>query len=430
MDPSLVGLAVGGAVMLLMATGRLRIRVRAMRAAAEACGVERIRGLRTHGLVPSGITGYAGPLAVSLSPVSLVNLFASGTLVRVHQGMASIWVRPAGLDTSVQKRLLRAQEFEVGDPGFDEVAYVQGPPVLLRALLDHPTRLALRRLLAGTVDDSVSQRTFPTSATLRGELRFSFGEEDWLFIKEGLPLALRGILDLARRLVPPDDVAGRLAQNAREDPLDRVRVRNLEVLHQAYPRHEVTARALRQGCQDASEAVRLFAAIALGAEARDLVRRLAAEAEDDSCSARAIAALGAELPPAEALRLLRGALEDRRLATAEACVDRLGGQEGEESARSLTLVLEQEKGSLAVAAARALGAVGTVEAVLPLQEAGARAGGDLGQAARQAVAAIQSRLRGAERGQLTVATVEGGTVALASEGGQVSLPDPDGSLRE
>jgi hypothetical protein len=40
---------------------------------------------------------------------------------------------------------------------------------------------------------------------------------------------------------------------------------------------------------------------------------------------------------------------------------------------------------------------------------------------------IQSRLLGAERGQLTVTGAEGGTVALAAEGGKLSPPEPDTS---
>jgi hypothetical protein len=74
-----------------------------------------------------------------------------------------------------------------------------------------------------------------------------------------------------------------------------------------------------------------------------------------------------------------------------------------------------------VAAARALGQVGTIAAVLPLKEREAQDRA-VRAAARQAIAEIQSRARGAAPGQLSLAGGESGRLSLASgEEGRLSL---------
>jgi len=78
-----------------------------------------------------------------------------------------------------------------------------------------------------------------------------------------------------------------------------------------------------------------------------------------------------------------------------------------------------------VAAARALGRVGSAAAVAPLKEAEARRREpDLTRAARQAIAEIQARLPGASPGQLSLASGETGSLSLAEdERGRLSLKE-------
>ena len=84
---------------------------------------------------------------------------------------------------------------------------------------------------------------------------------------------------------------------------------------------------------------------------------------------------------------------------------------------------------MSVAAARALGRVGTVAAVAPLREAAERRG-DLRSAARQAIAEIQARLAGAEPGQLSLAGGEAGALSLADgEPGRLTLAEEHSSSR-
>ena len=98
---------------------------------------------------------------------------------------------------------------------------------------------------------------------------------------------------------------------------------------------------------------------------------------------------------------------------------------------ALILALQREPMGLQVAAANALARVGSPAAVLPLKEAAEsfHFAQDLRKAARQAIAAIQSRLPGASPGQLSMAEVETGQLSLAPEAGQLSFAtDPAGQL--
>jgi hypothetical protein len=81
-----------------------------------------------------------------------------------------------------------------------------------------------------------------------------------------------------------------------------------------------------------------------------------------------------------------------------------------------------------LAAAHALGRVGTVAAVAALREAMERHGDLLRSAGREAIAEIQSRVSGAGRGQLSLAEPVAGALSLAeAEGGHVSLAGPEGT---
>ena len=80
---------------------------------------------------------------------------------------------------------------------------------------------------------------------------------------------------------------------------------------------------------------------------------------------------------------------------------------------------------LSVAAAEALGRVGTARSVMPLRELDERGLAE-DRAAREAVARIQSRLTGAGPGQLALSEDSSGQVALAEDPrGRVGLGPDD-----
>ncbi len=248
-----------------------------------------------------------------------------------------------------------------------------------------------------------------------------------------------------------------LVESATEDPRPAVRVRSIETLRRDHARHPRADGAFQRGRIDADASVRLAASLALGAGAVDdlerfvldaelpsdlrrrafhemlglareersalLVVRLIDEARDDLLRRRAITAAGArrmrEAVPALILRV--GREDDVTAALAAEALERI-----EDPAAEAALVecLDRPVSRASGAAVKALHRIGTAASVEPLLLFAARAGvsAALSEAARAAVLAIQSRLKGAEQGQLSVA-------ASPEPSGRLSLPaGSDGAL--
>jgi HEAT repeat protein len=344
-----------------------------------------------------------------------------------------------------QSLLSRGREIEIGDASFDRDFFIEGPVPLVLAWLD----AEVRRLLL--------------DASYKARLEITLGgfqaEGDSYKVLDVLPL----LLNLGRRMDPSLDVPRRLAENAKGDPKDGVRLQNLLALVREFPRNVETVEALRAACSDPSPEIRMRAAQELGAEGLSVLFELAENPVNDTLNAQAISILGRELPFERTKALLDRALSRRSLRTARACLEVLGQSGTAAAVEVLAAVLEQEYSPLApaaaealgatgspaaeppliqalgcepaelpVAAANALGRVGSAAAVLPLQEATERFRLDLElrRATRQAIAEIQSRLSGASPGQLSMAGAEAGQLSLAeTEAGQLSLAaDPAGQV--
>jgi hypothetical protein len=346
-------------------------------------------------------------------------------------GFSGVRIRPE------KYRPAGAREIEIGDERFDDLFFIEGPARLLTVRFGAETR----RLLAGV--------------STRGRLLIVDGEfriDTWDICFADL---LSLVLDLIRRFSEEVDVAERLAENVRQDPVAGVRLRNLLFLAREFPGEPRTIETLRAACSDASPQVRLRAAMALGAEGYGVLTELAESLEDDAGSAQAVAHLGRNLPFETTHSLLTQALRRRRfMQTACACLESLGASGDAAAVDVLAKVLAVEKGELAVAAAQALGSTGSpaaepplllalqrdkadlqraaatalgragsAAAVLPLEETAERAHDpELRRATRQAIAEIQSRLQGASPGQLSLAGEEAGQLSLPeAEAGQLSL---------
>ncbi|HYG63622.1 MAG TPA: HEAT repeat domain-containing protein, partial [Thermoanaerobaculia bacterium] len=299
------------------------------------------------------------------------------------------------------------------------------------------------------------------AANAEGEVEIRDGAVCAQASKAALPRLLPLLLDIGQRLTQNLDVARRLADNARRDPLPGVRLRNLLVLARERPGEPVTRDALRAACSDPDPQIRLRAAAELGAEGHETLIALAASTEDDDTwSAQAVSALAQHLPLERMKAILGQALRSRRLETARACLTSLGrwraaaigelvkvleseqddlaaaaalalGGTGEASAEPpLLRALEHFSPEIQIAAATTLGRAGSVETVLPLQEAAERGGRDVRRAAHQAIAEIQARLQDAAPGQLSLAANEAGQLSLPeAEAGQLSLaPEAPGQL--
>ena len=396
------------------------------KAAAELCGLESVKVqawiLR--------VKARTGPLAVRIEPSRDKKL--SARIVVTVPGP------PGFQDVTIQGTPLFLEPVQTGDPSFEGRFVVEGPERLVAALLDVETR----RLL--------SSLGFAPLRLSGGELRADVTDEQ---IFDVLP----GLVEVGRRFARPLDIPRRLAENASQDTKPGVRLQNLLLLIREHPKDRFTAEALLRACSDTSPEVRLHAAKEMGTEGHGTLLEIAESLEDDALSAEAISALGRGLPVERAKALLGRARKAGRSRSARACVAALGfcgaaavdtlaevlaqpdvelaiaaaralSETGSTAAEpALVLALQRrEAAELREAAAKALGRVGSVAAVLPLKEAAERSLLDLElrQAARQAIAEIQSRAEGASPGQLSLTGSEAGQLSLATDpAGQLSLGD-------
>ncbi len=276
------------------------------------------------------------------------------------------------------------REVEIGHDTFDAAAWVEGSPALARAVLDAGTRRALRGLFEGRLErpgrspvlrpgasrtaSSGSTCPRPPRATrdpagaaspARSSAAYATTWAAW----STWARCCRTVLALARRLATPADVPRRLADNLKSEPVAGVRLQLLATLAREFPDDPATREALVAAREDPDAEVRLRAGIALGPEGRDVLLAIAGgEGAPDETTERAVVALGFFLTADAAQGILRNALRTRREATARACLGALGRRRGAGVVPTLAKVLAVEKPELAAVAADALGATGDASA--------------------------------------------------------------------
>jgi len=319
--------------------------------AAAACGLTDVetrgwRGRRT-------LDGRAGELRVRLEQRVKGNHEDSRqfeTRIAVERAGGAVPIMLRRESRGLLERDASAREIEIGDKGFDDDFHVTGPHTYVRALLDGPTRRLLRTLLL-EIDLEVDR------GQLRGALPVT---TDWDQHERVLAHMLSLLLDAARRLERPRDVARRLADNARLDPLPEVRLQSLLTLVREYPERPATDEALLAACADTSDWIRVRAATALGARGRATLLEVATrDPPDDAAAAQAITVLVEGLPPEHVREILGRALRTRQEATVRACLIALAHRGDDDAVVSIVRVMSLEKGALAVAAADALAATGS-----------------------------------------------------------------------
>jgi HEAT repeat protein len=385
---------------------------------------------------------------------------SAGRGTRVVIGPLGHWpdemsLQRENLETKLQKAAGR-KEIVVGDPAFDDLAYVRGAPELIYAVLENETRIQLVEMLNWE----------PTLQVAQDQLRAQIPEapaslEIWKPTPDIPASTLRPLIALARRLSRPADLTGRLAHNAKTDPAAGIRRASLQFLLQKHRQDPRTHETMRAALDDRDDEVRLLAAGAAGEAGYPVLEALARDAPD-ALAARAVVSLGRALSFESARAILDQAVGMKRPLTAKECVDSMGRTGAREAVAHLANILDTQAqdlaiaaahalaathdpaaenplfsalgkayGPIACAAAQALGRVGTPATALKLKQAANNLWPDdfaLRQAIRQAIAEIHSRT-GAAPGQLSLARGEAGQVSLTEDEekhGQVSLPPGDG----
>jgi hypothetical protein len=416
------GYVLGGAIVAGTMVGlwavRHPARVREWRRTAKACGLTDVRVVRALA-VPRRLEAQAGWLTVS---------FRSRPRQKDDPTRGTIVV--GGLASGLHAPAERSAWFGASDAG--RTAWrrdvppalagppVGGPPLLLCALLDARARRLVAALFQGYVEgEDGSQQGFPCRARIaERELTIDY----YGALSEQ---TVRGVIRAAECLVSTEDPAADAAANFHAEQDASTRAHILRTLVAAAPGHAATAAAVRAGLADASEAVRLEAALAEGPDGRSVLREVAAsDAAPEGVVARAITALSDELPSEEIRTRLAAAIARRQVRAAIACAEVLGAR-GPAETPPLVAALRSVDPGIVIAAAQALGRHGeSREAVIALREAQERnrADADLAAAVREAVPAVQLRIERAAAGQLSVAGPEAGTLALSDDGrGRVAL---------
>lgn len=432
MDPLFFMVAAGGALAALWiarwaygisprAEARLR---RALNEAARRVGLRNGAGggagsVARHGVDPSG------RLRIELRQYP--NAAALTTQITLSEA------RPAGSGITATARppgarsAPREGEIELGAEEFDEQVEVRGDALLGHATLDSATRTELAKLLRGSLLDGNGTAT-KLRATLEKSVlevrvahRTSANETELVRLAVDL---LERLVPLAHALARPSDLERRLAKRFTEEPEWQARQRLLELLARQFRDSQETHQVLTAALEDPRAEVRLAAAKRSSTTGIPVLLALVADpGTSELCAAGAVLALGEALPAAAAEEALHRALDPAQPELAKACLERLVQAEAPQTEALALQALERSQ--TALAAAEALGQVGTTAAVPALRSAEDRGPREVSRAARQAVAEIQSRLEGAEAGQLTLAAGDVGALSLTAqdEPGRVSLAE-------
>lgn len=408
----------------------------AWRRAAESVGLS-LAGEAASGFSRSRAEARGGGLAVSFEYE--VRSKRAGTCIRVSglgHGAPGLTIRREGFSGWISKKLGH-QEVVLGAAA-DAELLIEGDEVLAQALLDLDTREKVAAFLRGQLEGGGPASGEVSTSLADGVLEI-WVRHTRLSHAEGLTAELRTVLtpllDLARRLSRPADLAERLAGRLLPGPgrelEEEARRKCLHLLLRDFSRHPATVAAVSAALGDSSEWVRFEAARSLGAEGVTTLRALVeAPGTDDACAARALRSLGNVLPPkvrvatvTRALAAARAQAVQDRTELLQAGLETLAQYHPQHAEAPAMAALAAHNEHVVATAARVLGRVGTVTAVPALREAEAQGPRTVAAAARQAVSEIQARLEGAEAGQLSVAGGEAGALTLTEEreAGRVSL---------
>lgn len=328
---------------------------------------------------------------------------------------------------------------QTGDERFDSAVQVSGGEIEVLAHLGEPARSALHPLLSrgARLEYGKLRLVLPAPAKGAGDLSGAVRT-----------LARAGrLLQLGEGGVP-----AALARNAVSDSNPRVRLLNLTALLRHHPQTEAARQAAAKALEDLDPVIRLRAAQFLpGGEPAAVLSALVRTAAEPWVRVEALRELDHKRPYAEISTAVAAALdaaeeELRREAVkviaragdrekvdalaamaadappplAETLAEALGRLGGPRAEEALMRLLAHESTPVRCQAARALGEMGTVRAVEPLLPlTRGLLGGELQQAARDAVRRIQARLDDAEAGRLAI---------VDDQHGAVSLPDPVGAV--
>jgi hypothetical protein len=330
---------------------------------------------------------------------------------------------------SLRRHGLADPEGVTGDPVFDaEVRMSWAPDEWILAVLDAQTRERVRelirplgffRLSQGRLERETPGDPVFDADRLRGYLRNAVA------VAHAFNLPARGGLRES------------LARNAREDPLEEVRSRCLKVLCASVSDPVFVESVCREALSDRSPRIRFEAARALGERGVPALEELIQlrGCPDDVARAALERLVSLGLSREVVLPHLLALLDSDQASARRLAIETLGRMLHVPAIERLVSLLGEANSETAVAVAHALGRMGDATVVPRLTAAMEAHPHDraLCEALREAVRAIQSRLVGADAGQLSLPEAPGaaGDLSLADaaedERGRLSLGTGQGA---
>ncbi len=369
------------------------------------------------------------------------------TSFMVHGVPQHLLIRAESIATALGK-LVAGEDIECGDELFDGKILVRsssGRNADAQALLSAKVRVAVAEFIAhgGVIEHGY------LLLRRNGIVK----DPDRLVSTIETMVELAGLLSERSRM----NAAESLADIVKDDSSPKVRFRAIKTLVSAF---DPASPYVRHACRiaassDSSPATRMAAAIALGKEGVPALRKIVESGAANETRAEALESLCELVTKEEALGIIGTALSDSadevraraaktlRGLSAPSLLDALtrsardpsltdewvawhaeaiANTRRPEAEPALLSLLEKEVPVVRVAAAKGLGRIGSrlaVEKLLPLTQ-GLTLDGAVKTAARDAIAAIQSRLAGAGAGQLAISEDE--------QQGALSEPQTPGAL--
>lgn len=298
------------------------------------------------------------------------------------------------------------EDLLIGDPAFDPEVAVYGHEFMALAVLDPITRARAATLIKGL------------GVVVAGG-RVSYFEAMAFVDAKRQAQVVSQLLDLAQRLcLHEDQVPARLLQNLHVEPLPAVRRRLALALFGGFPTHPVSQEAQPEFAVDPDPTIAFYARASDRNEGVNFLKQ-ALNTPSVALELRAFAAQ--RLGPKAIIQLLPALGES--VALVVQALDALRRLAGPELEDQVWPSLSNPHDRARIAAARALGAFGSLRSVPPLRaiREGLLPAAEVKDAARDAIAQIQGRHGHPAEGALSVAAdPEAGALSETPEAGAVS----------
>ena len=310
-------------------------------------------------------------------------------------------------------------ECSSGDETFDRVAQIKGEESAVLALLNTNARAAIAELQA----EHCETLTNRSVAVINGHVLFMQPKKFRSDAK--MRDAAKRVVELAHTISVGESIPRCLLNNFESESNENIRYRNLEVLLAEFRASDEAKAGAEMALESPDLKLRIFGAKHCGKEG--LAALEAISTDPDVASEHRVAAIDTlrKLGDSSALHALLASLEGPDAVVTAAIAKFVGVVGDVEHEPTLAGLLGHADEAVKVAAAEALGSIGTVKAVEPLLKLRRTGEPVLSATAKYAIYLIQKRVGDVDGGGLSVSEAGGtsGGLAVTADEGELSLEE-------